>query len=53
MDQRTRKHITMNQALHPRDDVYQLCVKKKGGRRLVSIEDSVDITIQLEDDIEK
>ena len=42
-------------ALHPRDDVDRLYVsRKKGGRGLASIEDSVDSSIQrLEDYIEK
>ena len=54
MDQRTRK-LTMHKALHPRDDVDRLYVsRKEGGRRLASIEDSVDAWIQrLEDYIEK
>ena len=51
MDQRTRKIII----IHPRDDVDRLYVsRKEGGRRLTSIEDSVDTSIQrLEDYIEK
>ena len=55
MDQRTRKLRTMHKALRPRDDVDRLYVSRKvGGRRLASIEDSVDASIQrLEDYIEK
>ena len=55
MDQRTRKLMTMHKALHPRDDVDRLYVpRKEGGRGLVTIEHSVDISIQrLEDYIEK
>ena len=55
MDQRTRKLMTMHKASHPRDDVHRLYVsKKEGGRRLVSIEDTVDASIQrLKDNIEK
>ena len=55
MDQRTRKLMTMHKASHPRDDVDRLYVsRKEGGRGLVSIEDSVDASIQrLEDYIEK
>ena len=51
MDQRTRKLMTMHKALHPRDDVDRLYVsRKQGGRRLASIEDSFDASIQrLED----
>ena len=47
--------MTMHKALHPRDDVDRLYVtSKEGGRRLTSIEDSVDASIQrLEDYIEK
>ena len=55
MDQKTKKLMTMHKALHPRDDVDRLYVsRKKGGRGLTSIEDSVDASIQrLEDYIEK
>ena len=55
MDQRTRKLMTMYKALHPRDDVDRLYVsRKKRGKGLASIEDSVDASIQrLEDYIEK
>ena len=55
MDQRTRKLMTMHKALHPRDDVDRLYVSRKEGQRgLVSIEDTVDASIQrLEDYIEK
>ena len=55
MDQRTRKLMTMHKVLHPRDDVDRLYVsRKEGGRRLASIEDSGDASIQrLEDYIEK
>ena len=55
MDQRTRKLMTMHKALHPRDDVDRSLVSRKdGGRRLTSIEDSVDALIQrLEDYTEK
>ena len=47
--------MTMHKALHPRDDVDRLYVpRKEGGRRLTSIEDSVDTSIQrLEDYTEK
>ena len=55
MDQRSRKLMTMHKALHPRDDVDRLYVsRKEEGRRLASIEDSVDASTQrLEDYIEK
>ena len=55
MDQRTRKLITMYKALHPRDDIDRLYVsRRKGGRGLASIEDSIDASIQrLEDYNEK
>ena len=45
----------MNKALHPRYDVDRLYVPRKEGRRkLASIEDSVEASIQrLEDYIEK
>ena len=55
MDERTRKLMTMHKALHPRDDVERLYVlRKEGGRRLSSVEDNVDTSIQrLENYIEK
>ena len=55
MDQKTRKLMAMNKALHPRDDVHRLFVSgKEEGRGLASIEDNVDASIQrLEDYIEK
>ena len=44
----------MHKALHYRDDVDRLYVSRKGGRRLASIEDCVDTSIQrLEDYIGK
>ena len=47
MGQRTRKLMTMHNALHPRDDVDRLYVsRKEGGRELASIEDTVDASIQ-------
>ena len=51
----TTKLMTMDKALHPRDDVDRLYVsRKEGGRGLASIEDSVDVSIQrLVDYIEK
>ena len=53
MDQRTRKLMTMHKALQPKDDVDGLNVSRKG-RGHVSIEDSIDTSIQrLEDYIEK
>ena len=47
--------MTMHKALHPRDDVDRWYVSRKEVERgLVSIEDSVDASIQgLEDYIEK
>ena len=47
--------MTMNKALHLRDDVDRLYVsRKEGGRGLASNEDNVDASIQrLEDYIEK
>ena len=55
MNQRTRNLTTMHKALHPRDDTERLYgSRKEGGRRLASIEDSIDASIQrLEDYIEK
>ena len=47
--------MTMHKTMHPRYDVDRLYVSRKEGRRvLVSIKDSVDVSIQrLEDYIEK
>ena len=43
MDQRTRKLMTMNKALHLRYDVDRLYVsRKESGRGLASTEDNVD-----------
>ena len=55
MNQRTKKLMTIHKALPPRDDVDRLYVsRKEGGKGLVSIEDSIDASIQrLEDYIEK
>ena len=47
MDPRTRKLMTMHKALHPRNDVdIQYVSRKEGGRALISIEDSVEASIQ-------
>ena len=44
----------MHKALHPRDDRDKLYVSRKGGRGFVSIQDSIDASIQqLEENIEK
>ena len=44
----------MHKVLHPRDDVDRLYMSRKEGRRLASIRDSVDTSIQrVEDDILK
>ena len=54
MDQRTRKLMTMQKALLPRDDVDRRYVPRKEGERgLTSIQDSVYASIQLEDFIKK
>ena len=46
--------MTMDEALHPRDDVDSLCVKKRRGRGLSRTKDSADTSIQrLQDYIEK
>ena len=47
MQQGTRKLMTMHKALHLIDDVDRLYVsRKEGGRGLISIEETVDATIQ-------
>ena len=50
-----KKLLTRHKALHPRDDGDRLYVpRKEGGRRLASIEDNVDTSIQrLQDYIKK
>ena len=49
MEQRTRK-LMVHKTLHPRGDIDRLKGSRKGGRGLVSIEDSVAASIQgLED----
>ena len=54
MDRRTRKLMTMHKASHPSDDIDRLYEsRKKGGRGLAYTEDTVDTSIQLEDNIEK
>ena len=43
MDTMTRKQLTMHGSLHPRSDVDRLYVlRKKGGRGLLSVEDSIN-----------
>ena len=55
MDKRIRKLMTMLKALHLKDVVDRLCVsRKEGRRRLASIQDSVNASIQrLEDYVKK
>lgn len=50
LDSRTRKFLTMNGGLHPRDSVERLYVtRKEGGRGLISVENCVNQTrISLE-----
>ena len=47
--------MTMHMTLHPRDDRDRLYIsRKEGGRELVSIEDSFDVSIgRLEDYIKR
>ena len=55
MDQRTRRSMTMRKALHLRDKADRLYAsRKKGGRGIATVEDSVDASIQrFEDNTEK
>ena len=55
MDPKTRKLMTMHQAIHPGDDFDRLYLsRKEGGRGLASIGDSVDASLhRIEDYIEK
>ena len=47
IDQRTGKLMMMHKVLHPRDDIDRLYVsRKEGGRKLISIENSVDTSIR-------
>ena len=47
MKPRTKKVMTINKALHTRDDIDRLYVsRKEGGRGLANIEDCVDALIQ-------
>ena len=46
MDHRTRKLMTMHTALHPRHNVDRLYVSRNGGRGLVSIQGSVDMSVK-------
>ena len=46
MDRMTRKTMTMNGALHPRDSVCRLYLpRKQGGRGLIGVEDCVELAI--------
>ena len=53
MEQKKKKLISTQKTLHPRDDIDRQYVSiKEVGRRLTSIEDCVDASIQgLEDNI--
>ena len=44
MDRMTRKMMTMQKALHPRDSVCRLYLpRKEGGRGLIAVEDCIDL----------
>ena len=43
----------MQKVLHPTDDIDRIYVSRKGGRRLASIEDSVDASIRVIEDYTK
>ena len=46
MDRRTRKLMTMHQALNPKSDVARIFLsRKEGGRGLISVEDTVKLAI--------
>ena len=46
MDRKTRKLMTMHQALNPKNDVTRIYLsKKEGGRGLISVEDTVKLNI--------
>ena len=47
MDRRTRKLMTMHNALHPRSNVDRLYIpRSEGGRGLLSVEDTVNLAKQ-------
>ena len=47
IDRKTRKLFIMYAALHPKSDVDRLYIpRKEGGRGLISIEDSIELTIR-------
>ena len=47
IDRKTRKLFTIYGALHPTSDVDRLYIaRKEGGRRLISIEDCVELAIR-------
>ena len=43
LDRKTRKLFTIYGALHPKSDVDRLYIPRKGGRGLISIEESVEL----------
>ena len=45
--------MTIHRTLYPWEDIDRLYVSRKGGRGLTSIEDSIDASIRLEDNIQK
>ena len=46
IDRRTRKLITMHRALNPKSDVARIYLsRKEGGRALISVEETVKLTI--------
>ena len=53
IDQRTRRLMPLQKILHPRDNTDRLTASRKGERRLTTIEDCVDSSIQLEEYITK
>ena len=46
MGQRVRKLKTIHKVLHPKEDVEELYVSRKGGRGIASIEDIDDASIK-------
>ena len=47
MDRMTRKMMTMNRALHPKDSECRLNLpRKEGGRGLIGVEDCVDLAVR-------
>ena len=50
LGQRTKKVMMMHNALHPRDDVDRFYESRKEGKGLVTIQGSLNASIQVQED---